>query len=85
MRQPELVDGLQVGGGDELHLGEEDVAALDGCVAREGDEQAAGLLVGLAEVGGGEVVGEGVQGGGGSGGGGGGGEERETCRGERER
>ena len=75
---PELVDGLEVGGRDVLHFREEDVAALHGGVAGEGDEEAAGLLIGLPEVGCGEVAPEDVGGGrgrrsrGGGGGGGGG-------------
>lgn len=79
---PEGVYGLEVGLGDELGFGEEDVAALYGLVAGEGDEEAPGLLVGLPEVLGGEVVVEEVKGeeGVGLGGGGGccGGDERES-------
>lgn len=80
---PQRVDGAEVVGGDELHLREEDVAALHGGVAGEGDDQAPRLLVGLPEVAGGEVLLEEVEGGGvlgggrvcrrGGGGGGGGG------------
>lgn len=76
---PEVVDGFEVGLWDELGLGEEDVAALLCGFAGEGNEEAAGFLVGLAEVFVGEVVLEDVEGdgfgGGGCGGGGGG--ERE--------
>lgn len=84
---PEGVYGLEVGLGDELGFGEEDVAALYGLVAGEGDEEAPGLLVGLPEVLGGEVVAEEVKGeeGVGLGGGGGccGGDEGESGGGER--
>ncbi|KAK2970066.1 hypothetical protein RJ640_006539 [Escallonia rubra] len=47
---PQLVYGPEVGLRDELHLGEEDVAALHGPLAGEGDEEAAGLFVGFSEV-----------------------------------
>lgn len=74
---PEVVDGSEVGFRDELDLGEEDVATLLGGFACEDDEEAAGFLVGLAELFVGEVVLEDVEGdglgGGGRGGGGGGG------------
>lgn len=79
---PQGVDVLEVGGGDELDLGEEDVAALLGGVAGQKNEEAAGLLVGLPEVLGGEVLLQEVVGdaglGSGGGGGGRGGRERET-------
>lgn len=88
---PEGVYGLEVGWGDELRFGEEDVAALYGLVAGEGDEEAPGLLVSLPEVLGGEVVVEEVKGeegvglgvGGGPGGGCCGGDEGESGGGER--
>jgi hypothetical protein len=74
---PEVVDGFEVRFRDELDLGEEDVAALLGGFSSEDDEEAAGFLVGLAELSVGEVVLEDVEGdglgGGGRGGGGGGG------------
>lgn len=63
MLPPQHVDGSQVVGGDELHLGEEHVPALHGGVAGEGDEEAPRLLVGLPEVFGGEVLLEELQGG----------------------
>lgn len=53
---PEVVNGLEVGLGDELDLGEEDVASRLGCLAGEGDEEAASFFVGFAEVLGGEVL-----------------------------
>lgn len=74
MAAPEIVDGSEIIGGDELDFGEENISALLGGFAGQGDEETPSLIVGLAEVGGGEVVGEGVEGedGGGRGGGGGG-------------
>ncbi|KAE8728090.1 hypothetical protein F3Y22_tig00004779pilonHSYRG00078 [Hibiscus syriacus] len=71
----EFVYGFEVGFVDELHLGEEDVAAFLSGFAGEDDEETASFLVGLEEVLSGEVVLEGVKGdrlgsgGGGSGGG----------------
>lgn len=53
---PQVVNGFEVGFGDELDLGEEDVASLLGSLAGEDDEEAASLFVGFAEVLGGEVL-----------------------------
>lgn len=74
---PEFIYGFEVSFRDKLDLGEEDIATLLSSVAGEDDDEAAGLFVGLAEVRGGEVVAEEVEGDGlrrGSGGGGEGGD-----------
>ncbi|PON88682.1 hypothetical protein TorRG33x02_155870 [Trema orientale] len=67
---PQLVDGFQVRFRDELDLREEHVPSLLRWFAGQHDEEAAGLLVCLPEIGGGEVAPEVVEGRGGGGGGG---------------
>lgn len=71
MLPPEGVDGPEGALGDELHLREEDVAALLCGFASKHDEETTRLLIGQLKVIGGEMVAEEVEGRGGLGGGGG--------------
>uniref|UniRef100_A0A0A0K9B6 Uncharacterized protein n=1 Tax=Cucumis sativus TaxID=3659 RepID=A0A0A0K9B6_CUCSA len=47
---PQIVNGFQILGGNELNFGEIDVPSFQGAFAGEGDQKPAGLLVGLPKV-----------------------------------
>ncbi|KAI6676632.1 hypothetical protein NL676_037428 [Syzygium grande] len=60
-----VVNHVEVDCSNQLDLGEEDIAVLDGSVAGQGNKKAVRLLVGLLEVLGGKVALKEVEGGGG--------------------